>query len=155
MDRCGIAFRLCPQSETACKMPQRMSMIARDAALHVHEHHHGGSAITASQMDSKSARRVFTVRCTVNIEGCTPRHFFALAASRPPADQINCGAETARLRTSLTTVLTSSKIGSRMRSMRPDRESHCGESHYGISNTRPCVPHGGYSGTLWVLEYPF
>jgi hypothetical protein len=30
-----------------------MSMIARDAALLVHEHHHGGSAIPASQIDGK------------------------------------------------------------------------------------------------------
>ena len=106
------------------------------------------------------------MRCTVNIEGCTPRHFFALAASRPPADQINCGAENARLRTSLTTLLASSKIGSRRRSMGPGRESHFGESHCGISNTRPCVSDGvtpegysrGYSSTfvvpLGVLEYP-
>ena len=46
------------------------------------------------------------MRYIVNIEGRIPRHFFALAASRPPADQIILRAENARLRTSLTTVLT-------------------------------------------------
>ncbi len=31
----------------------RMSMIARDAVLLMHEHHHGGSAIPANQIDGK------------------------------------------------------------------------------------------------------
>jgi hypothetical protein len=58
------------------------------------------------------------------------------------------GAENARLRTSLTTVLTSSKIGSRRMSMRPDRGARIALWR---SRIRPCF-------LLWVpprgvLEY--
>ena len=81
-----------------------MSMIARDAALLMHEHHQGGSAIPASQTDGKisTAGRYRAMYRQYRRAHTLP--FFALAASRPPADQINLRAENARLRTSLTTV---------------------------------------------------
>ena len=102
-------------------MPQRMSMIARDAALLMHEHHHGGSAIPANQIDGK-IRTAGSFRAMYRqYRRAHTLPFFALAASRPPADQDQLRAENARLRTSLTTVLTSSKIRSRRRSKRPDR----------------------------------
>jgi hypothetical protein len=79
-----------------------MSMIARDAALCMHEHHHVGSAIPASQMDGKT--------CKISTAGSyramyrqyrrarTSPFVFALAASRPqvPADQIKLRAENVR-----------------------------------------------------------
>jgi len=97
-------------------------MIARDAALLMHLHHHGGSAIPASQMDGKIST-AGSYRAIYRQYAHTSPFFFALAASRPPADlidQINVPAENPRS-TSLTTVLTSSKIGSQRGSMRPDR----------------------------------
>ena len=96
-------------------------MIARDAALLMHEHHHGGSAIPANQIDGKirTAGRFRAMYRQYRRAHTLP--FFALAASRPPADQDQLRAENARLRTSLTTVLTSSKIRSRRRSKRRDR----------------------------------
>jgi hypothetical protein len=71
----------------------------------------------------ESARRVVTVRCIVNIEGRTHRHFFCacrIELGRLQTRSI-AGAESARLRASLTTVLASSKIGSRRRSMTRSR----------------------------------
>ena len=74
---------------------------------------------------AKSARRVRSYRAMYRqYQRAHTLPFFALAASRPPADQGQPRAENARLRTSLTTVWTSSsssKIRSRRRSKRPDR----------------------------------
>ncbi len=70
---------------------------------------------------AKSERRVVSVRSIVNIGRRIPCHFSRLRHSRPPADQDQLRAENARLRTSLTTVLASSKIRSRRRSKRRDR----------------------------------
>jgi hypothetical protein len=83
--------------------------------------------------------------------------FFALAASRPPADQDQLRAENARLRTSLTTWLTSWKIRSRRRSMRPDRGARIALWKISKSRRRPCVSPEWVptSGTPGVLEYPF
>jgi hypothetical protein len=80
--------------------------------------------------------------------------FFALAASRPPADQDQLRAENARLRTSLTTVLTSSKIRSRRRNKRPDRgaESHCGDLQLVVPQVFPLSGTLWYSSTLLVLH---
>ena len=81
-----------------------MSMIARDAELLMHEHHQGGSAIPASQMDGKiSTASTYRVMYRQYRRAHTSP-FFVLAASPPPADQIILRAENARLRTSLTTV---------------------------------------------------
>ena len=132
-----------------------MSMIARDAALLMHEHHHGGSAIP-SQMDGK----ICTAGSFRAMYRQYPRAhtlpFFALAASRPPADQDQLRAENARLRTSLTTWLTSWKIRSRRRSMRPDRVARIALWKISKSRRLPHVfPLSGYPrGTPGVLEYP-
>ena len=114
------------------------------------------------KLTAKSERRVVSVRCIVNIEGRTRTlPFFALAASRPPADQDQLRAENARLRTSLTTVLTSSKIRSRRRSKRPDRGARIALWRSPIRVVAhvfplrvPLVVLQGYSSTpLGVLEY--
>ncbi len=139
-----------------------MSMIARDAALLMHEHHHGGSAIPANQIDGK-IRTAGSFRAMYRqYRRAHTLPFFALAASRPPADQDQLRAENARLRTSLTTVLTSSKIRSRRRSMRPDRGARIALWRSPTRVVAHVFPlsgyHKGYSrGTrvpLWrVVEY--
>ena len=53
-----------------------MSMIARDAALLMHEHHHGGSAIPASQMDGKIST-AGSYRAIYRQYGLIPRQFFS------------------------------------------------------------------------------
>jgi hypothetical protein len=78
-----------------------MSMIARDAALLMHEHHHGGSAIPANQIDGK-IRTAGSFRAMYRqYRRAHTLPFFALAASRPPADQDQLRAENARLRIQL------------------------------------------------------
>ena len=138
-----------------------MSMIARDAALLMHEHHHGGSAIP-SQMDAKISTAGSFRAIYRQYRRAHTLPFFALAASRPPADQDQLRAENARLRTSLTTWLTSWKIRSRRKSMRPDRGARIALWKISKSRRRPCVspewvPKGYSRGTrvpLWgVLEY--
>ena len=139
-----------------------MSMIARDAALLMHEHHHWGSAIPANQIDGK-IRTAGSFRAMYRqYRRAHTLPFFALAASRPPADQDQLRAENARLRTSLTTVLTSSKIRSRRRSKRPDRGARIALWRSPMRVVAHVFPlsgyHKGYSrGTrvpLWgVLEY--
>jgi hypothetical protein len=131
-------------------------MIARDAALLMHEHHHGGSAIPANQIDGK-IRTAGSFRAMYRqYRRAHTLPFFALAASRPPADQDQLRAENARLRTSLTTVLTSTKIRSRRRSKRPDRGARIALWR---SPTRVVAvfPLSGVPtrGTPGVLEYPF
>ena len=115
-------------------------MIARDAALLMHEHHHGGSAIPANQIDGK-IRTAGSFRAMYRqYRRAHTLPFFALAASRPPpADQDQLWAENARLRTSLTTVLISSKIRSRRRSKRPDRGARIALWRISNSRCRPCV----------------
>ena len=111
-----------------------------------HEHHHGGSAIPANQIDSK-IRTAGSFRAMYRqYRRAHTLPFFALAASRPPADQDQLRAENARLRTSLTTWLTSWKIRSRRRSMRPDRGARIALWKISNSRCRPCVP---------LSEYPF
>jgi len=70
-----------------------MSMIARDAALLMHEHHHWGSAIPASQMDGKISTADSNRAVYRQYRRAHTSPFSALAASPPPADQINCGLE--------------------------------------------------------------
>jgi hypothetical protein len=71
-----------------------MSMIARDAALLMHEHHHGGSAIPASEIDGKiSTAGSYRVMYRQYRRAHTLPFFSALAASRPPADQDQLRAE--------------------------------------------------------------
>ena len=139
-----------------------MSMIARDAALLMHEHHHGGSAIPANQIDGKIRTAGSSRAMYRQYRRAHTLPFFALAASRPPADQDQLRAENARLRTSLTTVLTSSKIRSRRRSKRPDRGARIAlwrSPTRVVAHVFPLsgYPQGvlqGYSSTpLGVLEY--
>ena len=133
-----------------------MSMIARDAALLMHEHHHGGSAIPANQIDGK-IRTAGSFRAMYRqYRRAHTLPFFALAASRPPADQDQLRAENARLRTSLTTVLTSSKIRSRRRSKRPDRGARIALWRSPIRVVAHVFPLSGNNtrGTPGVLEYP-
>jgi hypothetical protein len=116
-------------------------MIARDTELRMHDsehwHHHEGSAmIPANQIDGK-IRTAGTFRAMYRqYRRAHTLPFFALAASRPPADQGQLRAENARLRTS-PLVLTSSKIRSR-RTRRSKTELGIGQppgsSH--ISNER-------------------
>ena len=133
-----------------------MSMIARDAALLMHEHHHGGSAIPANQIDGK-IRTAGSFRAMYRqYRRAHTLPFFALAASRPPADQDQLRAENARLRTSLTTVLTSSKIRSRRRSKRPDRGARIALWRSPTRVVAHVFPLSGYpQGTPGVLQYPF
>jgi hypothetical protein len=137
-------------------------MIARDAATLMHSIITGALRSRASQMDAKISTAGSFRAIYRQYRRAHTLPFFALAASRPPADQDQLRAENARLRTSLTTWLTSWKIRSRRKSMRPDRGARIALWKISKSRRRPCVspewvPKGYSRGTrvpLWgVLEY--
>jgi hypothetical protein len=113
-----------------------------------------GAAIPASPMDGKiSTAGSFRAMCRQYRRAHTVPFFLALAASRPPADRNKLRAENARLRTSLTTVLASSKIRSRRRSKRQDRGARIALCDLQFALCAQCRQVGNPLSGLWSTEH--